>query len=334
MKAMILAAGFGTRLRPLTEERPKPLFPVMNRSLLGHWVDQLQSFGADDIVVNVHHLQNHILDAFDPKHWQGSRLHFSREKEILGTAGGIKKAQPFLDGGPFIVANSDILADIDFDRVIAFHKQKGSCLTLVVRQDEFPERYDPIEINSEGRIVNFLGTTFGQIPTNSKRVMFTGIQIMEPEIFFRIPPNSFSGTTEDIFPKMVAQGLPVYGFLHDKYWIDTGNRESYLQVHQDAMDHKISLSSAARPLAKGPGRTLPVSIGENCVIAADAHIGPYTVLGEGCRIDAGAVVERSVCWDGVVVEKGATVSDSILGSDVVVPEDTRISEKIIRTSEG
>ncbi len=334
MKAIILAAGFGTRLRPLTEERPKPLFPVMNRPLLTHWVEQLQSFGIQDIAVNVHHLQENILDAFAQAKWQGPRLHFSREKEILGTAGGIKKAQAFLDGGPFIVANSDILTDINFDRMIEFHKQKRSCLTLAVRQDEFPERYDPIETDSQGRIVNFLGTTFGQVPTNSRRVMFTGIQIMEPEIFSRIPPDIFSGTTEDIFPKMIAEGLPVYGFLHDKYWIDTGNLENYLKAHRDAMDQKIILSSAAHPLAQGPGRKLPASVGENCTIAADAHIGPYTVLGDGCRIESGAVVERSVCWDGVVVEKGATVSDSVLGSEVVVPQGTHVSNKILRHPQG
>ena len=146
MRAMILAAGFGTRLKPLTLGLPKPMFPVLNRPLLEHTLNFLSSNGIQDIIVNVHHLPEKIVEHFGDGTDFGVHLQFSREEEILGTAGGLKKAQSFLEKETFLVMNSDVLADIDLDKVLSFHKEKKSCLTLVVRKDAEPEKYEPIEI--------------------------------------------------------------------------------------------------------------------------------------------------------------------------------------------
>ncbi len=325
---MILAAGFGTRLMPLTRILPKSMFPVLNRPLLAHSIGLLRSCGVREIAVNVHHLSEKIIDSFGDGTEFGGHLHFSREETILGTAGGIKAMQSFLEDGPFFVVNSDIVTDIDLGPVIEFHKQNKSCLTLVVREDS--EQHDPIQMDGDGRVTRFGGEPF----KIKKRVLFTGIQIMEPEIFSRIPAGKFCGTTEDVFPQMVEDGLPVYCYRPKGYWKDMGNRENYLQVHQDALDGKVTLKSGPSHTPDGPLIVPPALIGRDCHIAQDVQIGPYAVLGNGCIVRHGAIVEHSVCWDGVTIGTGATVRRSVLAHQVTVPDNEEITDQSLVNPEG
>jgi len=327
MKAMILAAGFGARLRPLTQTVPKPMVPVLNRPLLERTIELLRLANIQDIAVNVHHLPEQIIAHFGDGSKFGVNLHFSREEKIMGTAGGIKAVEGFLGDGTFLVINSDIIVNIDLCRVLEFHRERGSCLTLVVREDDSPKQYDPIEIQPDGRIVHFVGASSKNIPDNTRRVMFTGIQIMEPEIFSRIPEGKFYGTTEDVFPEMIAEGLPVFGYLHKDYWIDMGNREQYLKVHKDTMDGKTWLTPGPRDRLEGPAIVPPVFAGENCVIEPDAKVGPYVVLGSGCRVKNNSVVENSVLWEGVTVGSDCTVRRSILGSSVTLADKTEVTDR-------
>ena len=329
MKAMVLAAGFGTRLQPLTRILPKPMFPVLGRPLLSHTFDLLRSANISEAVVNTHHLPDCITDCFANKKPSNLNLHFSHEEKILGTAGGIKKVQGFLGDGPFILINSDILTDIDLNRVIEFHKKNNSKLTLVVRQDASPEQYDPIEIGENGRIAHFVGASSMNLPDNTTRVMFTGIQIMEPEIFERIPLGQFCGTTEDVFPKMVEDGVPIYGYLYDGYWKDMGNRESYLQVNADALDRKVKLKGIPSHEPDGPLIVPPVLIGHNCRIAGDSQIGPHTVIGPNCTVKNGAVIENSVLWDGVTIGNSTTVKQSVIATNITVGEGKSINEEAV-----
>jgi NDP-sugar pyrophosphorylase family protein len=321
---MILAAGFGTRLKPLTIGLPKPMFPVLNRPLLEHTLNFLNSQGIQDIIVNVHHLPEKIVEYFGNGSDFGVRLQFSKEEEILGTAGGLKKAQSFLEKETFLVLNSDVLADISLDRVLKFHKEKNSCLTLVVRQDDEPEKYSPIHLADEGRITRFVDATLKYPPTKTQRVMFTGIQIMEPEIFSRIPMNKFCGTTEDIFPAMIEEGLPVYGYLHKKYWIDMGTRETYIQTQADALEGRLALKTSPSRNPEGPLIVPPVHIGKDCEISNDAQVGPHTVLGDGCRLRSGAVVENSILWQGATIGSDATVQNSIIGKSVAIVNGAQV----------
>jgi mannose-1-phosphate guanylyltransferase len=329
MKAMILAAGFGTRLRPLTHTVPKPMVPVLNRPLLERTIELLRSANILDIVVNVHHLPEQVIAHFGDGSKFGVNLHFSREEKILGTAGGIKAVQGFLDGGAFLAINSDIIVDIDLNRVLEFHRERGSCLTLVVREDDSPKQYDPIEIQEDGRIVHFVGASSMNVPDATRRVMFTGIQVMEPEIFSRIPEGQFCGTTRDVFPEMVQEGLPVFGYLHQDYWIDMGNRAQYLQVHKDALDEKISLKTDLIKNPEGLSIIPPVAIGKDCHIDPNAQIGPHVVLGNGCRVGKNTVIENSVLWDGVTVGSHCTIRRSILGKGVAVGEGQLMVEESV-----
>ncbi|MFP6637633.1 MAG: NDP-sugar synthase [Nitrospinaceae bacterium] len=329
MKAMILAAGFGTRLKPMTHNLPKPMFPVLNRPLLEHALIFLKTQGIQDIIVNVHHLPDKIVEHFGDGSKFGVRLKISHEDEILGTAGGLKKAQPFLDEEIFLVINSDVLSNIDLKQVVSFHKEKKSCLTLVVRQDAQPEKYKPIELADDGRITRFVDASIGYLPTKTQRVMFTGIQIMGPEIFSRIPEGKFFGTTEDVFPKMIEDNLPIYGYLHNEYWIDMGTRETYIQAQADALDGKLSLKALSSRNPEGPLIVPPVHIGKDCEISNDAQVGPYAVLGTGCRVRSGALVENSILWEGVTISSDATVQNSIVGAGVTLGSGKEVKDSLL-----
>ena len=329
MKAMVLAAGFGKRLQPLTRTLPKPMFPVLGRPLLSHTFDLLQSAGIDDIAVNIHHLPNSIINYFEKENPPPFNLHFSTEEHILGTAGGIKKMQGFLEDGPFITINSDIITDIDLNKVINFHKNNNSKLTLVVRQDISPEQYDSIEICENGRIVHFIGASSMNIPENTTRVMFTGIQIMEPDIFARIPEGQFCGTTEDIFPQMIQDDVPIYGYLHEGYWNDMGNRESYLQVNTDALNKKVTLKKASAYQSNSPFVISPALVGPNCRISKDSKIGSHSVIGPNCIIESGTVIENSILWGGVTVGAGTTIKRSVIAQNKTIGGGKNIIDQSI-----
>ena len=311
MKAMILAAGFGKRLKPLTNDLPKPMFPVLNRPILEHTLHFLSSQGIKEIAINLHHQPKRIIDYFGNGKNFKVKLHFSKEESILGTAGGIKKLELFFKDETFLVINSDILADVNLKDVLKFHQEKKSKLTMVVRQDSNTEKYDSIQRVEEGRIVQFLGHSIKSSAPITK-VMFTGIQIMEPDIFSRIPENQFYGTTEDVFPKMVQDGTPVYGFLHKGYWIDMGTRETYIQAQKDAMDEKVVLKNSYSRNPEGPLLVPPVHIGKNCEISQDAQVGPYAVIGDGCRIRPGAIIENSILWPNATIGNDSTIKNCII----------------------
>lgn len=330
MKAMVLAAGFGTRLQPLTHVLPKPMFPVLGRPLLSHTFDILESANITDVAVNVHHLPDFIINYFEKQKLHDLNLHFSREEKILGTAGGIKKMEGFLEGGPFILINSDIITDIKLDKVIDFHKKNNSKLTLVVRQDIFPEQYDSIKICKDGRIVHFVGASSMNIPGNTTRVMFTGIQIIEPEIFKRIPEGQFCGTTESIFPQMIKDEVPVYGYLHNGYWKDMGNRENYLQVNSDALDERVSLKGVSPNELNNPLIIPPVLVDRNCQVAENSQIGPYTVIGPNCNIKSGAIIENSILWEGVTIGAGSNIKGSVIAQNRTIGDGKNIiNESVI-----
>ena len=332
MKALILAAGFGARLKPLTNELPKPLFPVLNRPILEYTLYFLSSQGIKEIAINLHHRPKKIIDYFGDGKDFGVNLHYSKEKKILGTAGGIKKLQSFLQDETFMVINSDVFADINLNDVLKFHKEKKSKLTLVVRQDANIEKYRSIQRVEEGRIVHFLGKGI----KNSEpvtQVMFTGIQIMEPDIFSRIPEDKFCGTSEDVFPGMIGDELPVYGFLHDGYWIDMGTRETYIQAQADALDGKLSLKNSSSRNPEGPLVIPPVHIGKNCEISQDAQLGPYAVLGDGCRIRSGSVVENSILWPEATVGNNSSVQNSIIGEGVAIDSGINVKDRLMSSNE-
>ena len=237
--------------------------------------------------------------------------------------------QGFLEEGPFITINSDIITDLEINKVINFHKNNNSKLTLVVRQDISPEQYDSIEICKNGRIAHFIGASSMNIPKKTTRVMFTGIQIMEPDIFERIPEGQFCGTTEDIFPQMIQDGVPIYGYLHEGYWKDMGNRESYIQVNTDALNKIITLKEASTYQSNNPSIIPPALVGPNCRISKDSKIGPHSVIGPNCIVESGAVIESSILWGGVTVGAGTTIKRSVIAQNKTIGGGANIDDQSI-----
>jgi NDP-sugar pyrophosphorylase family protein len=327
MRALILAAGFGTRLLPLTRNIPKPMFPVVNKPILEHCIGLLSSHNIRDIAINLHHLPDKVSDHFGSGENFGVRLTYSREKTILGTAGGIKALQHFLDGDSFIVMNGDIFMDIDLNQVIEFHARNKACLTLVLRPAT--NKPDPIEVDANGRVTCFKGASINNITQVTSHVTFTGLQIMEPEIFKRIPENRFCGTTDEIFPAMIKDGLPVYGYTHQGYWNDMGNQKDYLQLHRDIFDGKILFENRQSfQTTQGPLIIPPVYIGKNCQISGNAQVGPYVSLGDRCRLKHGAIVENSVIWNDVEIGVDATARNSVISHGVTIEDRQEVFDEL------
>jgi len=243
MKAMLFAAGEGQRLRPITETIPKPLVPVAGRPMIEYPLLLLGHHGIKNIIINLHHLGDQVESHLGNGARFGLDIRYSREKALLDTGGGLLKAKPFLQDGTFIVINTDVLIDLPLDKFISFHNEKKSSATLVLRPDEFAERYGSMDMDRDGRICRFLDT---RAPTDvigtGRKLMFTGVQILEPKIFgyMESEARKFS-TTKQTYPKMLAQGEPIYGYCFEGYWQDLGTVERIKEAEAHLSAGRVKL---------------------------------------------------------------------------------------------
>jgi len=343
MKAMILAAGLGTRMRPLTEHCPKPLLPLMLQPLLDHTLAQLQRYGMQDVVLNLHHQADQLARWLgDGQRW-GMRLTLSHEPEILGTAGALKRVETSLSEGPFLVLNADVIMDVDLHALYQWHCQRGARVTMVVRPDPAARRYGPVLLDEQQRVVLINGRPPTHLPAHGQETIFTGMQIVEPQVLQRIPPNGFVSTTADIYPALLADQEPVYGYPYTGYWMDIGVPERYLQAHRDLLHGAMGghwqqrlpagsrVVQAAHELSWVPPDVHlvpPVILGPDVHLAPHVHLGPYTVLGPRCRLASGAVVRYSVLWEAVHVGQAAQVHHCVLGTGVQVPDGCTLTQAV------
>lgn len=226
MKAMVFAAGQGQRLRPLTDKIPKALVPVAGRPMIDYPLLLLRYYDIREIIINLHHLGEQIEAYLGDGARFGLNINYSKEQQLLDTGGGLLKAKSFLQEGPFVVINTDVLIDLPLAEVMAFHQQKQAAATLVLRPDELAERFGSMDIDSEGRIDRFL---HAKRPTASSvagtKLMFTGVQVLESDVFSCMPtnegPQKFS-TTKDIYPRMLIEERRLYGFRFEGFWQDLG----------------------------------------------------------------------------------------------------------------
>ena len=229
MKAMVLAAGQGTRLRPLTDTQPKALVPVAGRPMIEYSLLLLRYYGIQDIVINLHHHGEQIEKRLADGSELGLQISYSVEPELLDTGGGLLKAKPFLQDDTFIVINTDVLIDLHLDEMLEFHRKQQAAGTLVLRPDKEADRYGSMDIDEEYRICRFLDTTMPmQSPEPVRKLMFTGVQVLEPKVFDymddAMTAHKFS-TTRQTYPRMLADGQPLYGFCFDGFWQDLGTAE-------------------------------------------------------------------------------------------------------------
>jgi len=245
MKAMVLAAGQGTRLRPITDNKPKALVPVAGRPMIEYALLLLRHYGIEDIVINLHHFGAQIEDHLGSGNQLGLRISYSHEAELLDTGGGLLKAKPFLRDGTFMVINTDALIDVNLAELIAFHKQRNATATLVLRPDEQADQYGSMDIDGAGRIQRFLNSEIEPKPTGpTRKLMFTGVQILEPKIFEYMEgagaAEKFS-TTKQTYPRMLLAGEPLYGFCFEGFWQDLGTVERIEQAEANLTQGRARL---------------------------------------------------------------------------------------------
>lgn len=305
-RAMVLAAGLGTRLRPLTNSIPKPLVPIANRPLLEYTFALLAGAGVAEVLVNTHHLPDTFEERLRHLDASGLSPHVSRERRILGTAGGLKKAESFLGGGTFLLLNGDFLVDLDLRQVLDFHQKQGAAATMVL----MPEPASGVlGVDPDGVIRRFIAPPAAAEPADRLSCGFTGIHILEPEIFALIPANKPWEINRQAYPELIARGRRVCGFVHRGYWREAGSPAGYLAANREVIAGRAGVLTP-RPGA-GTGSlagalcTGPVLAGHGVRVGRGVEIGPEAVIGPEVRIGDGARIRRSVILEGTDVPAGA-----------------------------
>jgi mannose-1-phosphate guanylyltransferase len=236
VKAMVLAAGQGTRLRPVTDRMPKALVPVAGRPMIEYALLLLRHYGIRDIIINLHHFGEQIKNRLGDGQTFGLSIRYSKEPVLLDTGGGLLKAKEFLRDGSFIVINTDALIDVNLAALAEFHAQTGAAATLVLRADPRADEFGSMDIDAGGRITRFLDTQAPVAPAGAvRKLMFTGVQILEPQIFDYMDEGSTKrkfSTTRDTYPRMLAGGERLYGFSFDGFWQDLGTPERIRAAEQ------------------------------------------------------------------------------------------------------
>ena len=334
MKAVIMAGGEGTRLRPLTANQPKPMLPLANRPIMEHIVHHVRNSGIRDIVVTVQFLASQVRNYFGDGSDMGVDLTYATESTPLGTAGSVKNAAEQLQE-TFVVISGDALTDISLDEVIAFHRKRGAMVTVALKQMENPLEFGIVITREDGRIERFLEKPhWGQVFSDT---INTGIYVFEPEIFDHIPdgPCDFAA---DVFPRLLAAGLPLYGWVGDGYWEDVGNLEAYQRAHHDILDGKVRADLRGFEVRPGvwigegaevdPDARIdsPVLIGDFAKVEASAHLREYTVIGSGVVVKGGAFLHRAIVHDNAYVGPGASLRGCVVGRGADVKRGGRVEE--------
>lgn len=336
MKAVLMAGGSGTRLRPLTCDLPKPMVPIVNKPIIEHIVDLLKKHGFEDIYVTLYYLpqliQNHLQNGAD----LGVRISYALEEEKpLGTAGCVKNIEKELDE-TFIIISGDSLTDFDLGQAVRFHKEKGSKATIVLTRVENPLEYGVVITDDEGRIQRFL-----EKPTSSEvfsDTVNTGIYVLEPELLELLPANEEQDFSKDLFPKILEMGLPMYGYVAEGYWCDVGNLTTYRQAHYDVLEGKVNIdipySQKEEGLWVGDNVSIessvviekPALIGHNSYIGKNVRISAGTVLGDNVVVGQNATLKRPIVWSGVNLERNVSLRGCTLGKSVIVHKESQILE--------
>ena len=326
MKALFLAGGFGTRLRPITNDLPKPMIPIVGKPLLERNIEKLKKYGINEVVLSTCYKPQKIKEYFKDGKSLGLKISYVSEDIPLGTAGAIKNAQEFFDD-TFIVFNADIVSDIDISDMIDFHREKKALATIAVTKVDNPSAYGVIEHDKNAYI-----TAFKEKPKpheSTSNLINAGVYIFEPELLNEIPLGRAVSIERETYPTLLQKGYKIAVYNKCSYWIDLGTPEKYIKVHKDIVkgDFKIDLlnfddkqqyiskSAKIHETARSNG---PVYIGENVTVGAFAVVGPDTVLGDSVSIGAGGKIIGSVIWNNVTVGSGAAIINSVAMSDCTI----------------
>ncbi len=339
MRAMIMAAGLGTRLMPLTGAIPKPMVPIAGYPAIGHILRHLRRHGILEVVINLHHLPETIRGFFGDGSSLGMSIVYSFEEELMGTAGGVKNNQGFLEGGTFLIMSGDSLTDVDLGAAFAAHRESGGIATAVTKRVDDPSEYGVVVVDDARRVLGFQ-----EKPTREDALSDLcncGIYVFEPEIFASIPADTFYDFGRQVFPGLLEGGVPFHAYKTSHYWNDVGSLEAYRQGNFDALAGRVDLSVPGRrvdgdvwvgetsvisPDARVVG---PVVIGSGCVIDGGAELAGPVVVGDGARVSASCRVTRSVLWEECVVGPGSVLEDSLLARGVRLESGAGVRRSVL-----
>ena len=323
MKAMVLAAGKGTRLFPLTGEVPKPLAPVANVPIIEHIFELLAAHGVGQAYANVYYLADALLEAYgEEARINGMSVRLSREERLLGTAGGVKRLAKHFEE-TFVVVSGDALTDIDLIDLVAFHKAKGGLATMALKRVRDTSGFGVVEVDGEANVVGFQEKPDPQEAVST--FANTGIYVLEPRALEYIPKDTFFDFAKDVFPRFLEAGERFVGYQEDFYWSDIGTREAYLQAQYDALSGRVNIevpgerqgedvwigeNAQVHPTTRLEGCTI---VGEDAVVGRDVVLSGHVTVGGGCWVRPRATIKRSILLPGVSVGDGAYLEDCIVG---------------------
>jgi mannose-1-phosphate guanylyltransferase / phosphomannomutase len=337
MKAVVMAGGEGTRLRPLTSNQPKPLVPIVGKPCMEHIIELLKRHGLEDVIVTVAFLPQAIRSYFGSGETLGIDLAYSVEESPLGTAGSVRLAAGRLDD-TFLVISGDALCDLDLSRLIDFHREKKASATIGLKSVENPLEFGIVVTDEDGRIERFLEKpSWGQVFSDT---INTGIYVLEPEVLKHIPADRPFDFSKELFPLLLEMGRPLYGYALEGYWQDIGNLDQYRQANFDALDEKVRLDISGIRLRGniwlGEGVDVddldavegPAFLGNYCRIAPEASVGPYSVLSTSVTLRERARTVRSVIDSSTYIGRSALVEGAIVGRSCDLRAHVRLHEGV------
>jgi mannose-1-phosphate guanylyltransferase len=311
MKAVVLVGGEGTRLRPLTETTPKPLIPVMDRRFLDHVLDHLARHGVDEAILSSPYLEETFLPFVAARRDTAPAIVWITETEPLGTGGAILQAVDHLAADePVLALNGDILTDLDLTAMLAFHRERGASVTISLTHVEDARPFGLVPTDDRGRVEEFLEKPVDPIPGEVN----AGTYMLDPAVLHGFERGRDLSIERQIFPVVIADGRPVYGFLSSGYWMDLGTPAKYLQAHFDIFEGRVEGLRYPAPWVHATAQ-----------ISLRAHLGRWVAAGEGAVVDDDAQVDDSVLHPGARVHAGARVVGSILGPDAQVGAGATVS---------
>ena len=337
MKAVVMAGGEGTRLRPLTSNQPKPMVPIVGKPCMEHIVELLRTHGFEDVIVTLAFLPQAIRSYFRDGESLGVNIEYSVEESPLGTAGSVRLAAPRLDE-TFVVISGDALCDIDVSRLVAVHREKGAAVTIALKSVPNPLEFGIVVTDEDGRVERFLEKpSWGQVFSDT---INTGIYVLEPEVLRHIPTDRPYDFSKELFPLLLEMGRPIYGHVVDGYWQDIGNLDQFRQANFDALDGSVQLNVPGIRLRGNvwidEGAQVdeldviegPAFIGANCRISREGTVGPHTVLASSVTVRDGARVARSVVDSSTHIGRSALVEGAVVGRSCDIRGHARVHEGV------
>jgi len=342
LAAVILTGGPGTRLQPLTNDRPKSVLPVLNKPFMEHFIAYLRQYGIKDIILTLSYLPDVIREYLGDGSRYGVRLTYCLEEEPRGTAGAVKNAEAYLDN-TFFVLNGDVFTDMDLGDMLAFHRENKAKATISLTWVDDPSAFGVVETDSEKRVKRFIEKPpLAEATTNW---INAGTYILEPGVLEHIPSNTHYMFEKGLYPHLLDTGVPVYGYPYRGYWLDMGTPEKYFSLNVDLLSSKIK-----SPLVSITGQngiyysrdavvhpsavvTTPVVIDGGSRIGRGAHINGPVVIGCGCHVEDGASIENAILWNNVRIGAGARIRQCIISSDINIGNNQDVTNCIVTPSE-